>query len=157
MRRILSIVVSLIISLWLGGLVMMFIAVPTLFQTFAAARPVAGNAAAGIFHAFERYQLVLAAIGLIATFGWRLISGKRAAKLKTVAFTLLSLATVAAVSSTVFITPKIDAMRLHGETYGPTFGRLHGISMSLYFSESILLLIAAVLLPSIIARDGGRG
>jgi hypothetical protein len=49
-------------------------------------------------------------------------------------------------------------MRLLGATYGPDFGRLHGISMSLYFSESVLLLIAAVMLPSIIARDGsGRG
>src|ERR1700722_12885738 len=103
MRRFLSILVSITTSLWLGGLVMMFIAVPTLFQTFAAARPMAGAAAAGIFHAFERYQLILAAIGLITTFGWRLISGKRAAKLKTVAFTLLSLATVAAASSTLFI------------------------------------------------------
>jgi hypothetical protein len=157
MRRFLSILVSLTTSLWLGGLVMLFIAVPTLFQTFAAARPVAGNAAAGIFHAFERYQLILAAIGLIATFGWRVTARKRTAMLKTVCFTLLSLATVAAAGSTLFVTPKIDAMRLRGETYGPAFGRLHGISMSLYVAESVLLLIAGLLLPSIIARDGGRG
>jgi hypothetical protein len=156
MRRFLSIIVSITISLWLGGLVMIFIAVPTLFHTFAAARPVAGNAAAGIFHAFERYQLVLAAVALAATFGWRVTSGKRTTMLKTVGFALLSLATVAAASSTIFITPKIDAMRLRGETYGPDFGRLHGISMSLYFTEAVLLLIAAILLPSIIARDSSR-
>jgi len=348
MRQFLSILVSVTISLWLGGLVMIFITVPTLFQTFAAARPVAGNAAAGIFHAFERYQLVLAAVGLIATFAWRVVvrepnaasgiigskqsepgpaeavpaptanlsklvqrilngndlptfandlltaqavavggseaawflvepspekdaalrlvchirpddstsamrdaavsafqdlirpclvqnrdgaieiasptavdrktqfclitlhrakdvvvavsavitrcidteqarkllmnmqlmggcfelyvlrknpdatrlehvpSGSQTAMLKTACFALLALATVAAASSTLFITPRIDAMRLHGETYGPTFGRIHGISMSLYFFEALLLLIAVLLLPSIIARDGGR-
>ncbi len=156
MRRFLSILVFIATSLWLGGLVTIFIAVPTLFHTFAAARPVAGNAAAGIFHAFERYQLILAAVGLISLFAWRVTSGKQAAMLKTACFALMSLATVAAASSTLFITPRIDAMRLHGVTYGPDFGRLHGLSMSLYFSESLLLLITVLLLPSIIARDGNR-
>jgi hypothetical protein len=153
MRRFLSILLCVTWALWLGGLVMIFIAVPALFRTFANARPVAGNAAAGIFHAFERYQLVLAAIGLITTFVWRLVSGNRGAMLKTACFGLLSLATVAAASSTLFVTPNIEAMRLVGETYGPAFGRLHGLSMSLYFFESVVLLIAGLLLPSMIVRD----
>ena len=153
MRRFLAILVCITWGLWFGGLVMLFIAVPTLFHTFANARPVAGNAAAGIFHAFERYQLILAAVSLLATFSWRLVSAKRAQMRKTITFALLSLATVAASSSTLFITPKIDAMRIQGETYGPAFGRLHVISMSLYFVESVLLLVAGLLLPSIISRD----
>ena len=153
MRRFLSILVCLTWALWLGGLVTLFITVSTLFQTFANARPVAGNAAADIFHVFERYQLVLAAIGLIATLIWRLTSGRRTVMFKTLLFAMLSLATVAAAISTIFVSPKIDLMRLQGQTYGPTFGRLHGISMSLYVSETGLLLIAGLLLPSAIARD----
>jgi hypothetical protein len=153
MRRFLSILVCITWALWLGGLVMLFIAVPTLFRTFANARPVAGNAAAGIFHAFERYQLVLAAISLLATFWWRVVSAKRAAALKTFSFTLLSLATVLSACSTLFITPRIDAMRLAGLTFDPGFGRLHGLSMTLYFFESVLLLFAGLLLPATIARD----
>lgn len=157
MRRLLSITVSITLALWLGGLITLFLAVTSLFHTFAD-RSRAGMAAAGIFHTFERYQLILAAVALVATFGWRLLPVRRPAapQLKTGLFALLALAAMAAVYSTMLVTPGIEALRERGITGGAEFARLHGTSMLLYVGEAVLLLVAGLLVPTAIARDAAN-
>lgn len=129
-------------ALWLGGIVTIFLCAQALFARFADNREVAGAATSSLFLVFARYQLVLAAVALIATAIWRWRSpGRRA----TVFFTLLALATIAAVISGGWITPQLETMRLEGTTKQPRFGQLHGLSMLLFTAEAVLLLIGGLL------------
>jgi hypothetical protein len=179
MQRLLAAVVTIAWALWFGGVVMLLLAVSSLFHTFvheptvealapfgvsteAAAVPnsplrrvLAGSAAGGVFHRFERYQLAVAAVALLATFGWRLTGGGPP-RLKTALFALLALATVAAVVNTTRVTPRVDAIRVEALRRGQDvslspkkaeFGKLHGISMAVYTTEAALLLLAGLVLP----------
>jgi hypothetical protein len=153
MQRVISCLVAIVWGLWLGGLGALFLAVGALFKTFEDRR-LAGTAASGVFRLFERYQLLLAAAGLVLIVAWRVLGG--APRLKTALFGLLALATVLAVSSTLYITPRIEAMRQEGTITGRQFQQLHGVSSILYTSEAALLLIGGFLLPSAIVRDDKR-
>lgn len=145
--------VALAWALWLGGLIALFLAVQAIFhRSFPGDRHLAGTAAAGIFHVFEKYQLGLAAAALLFTFLWRLQKG--APRLKTLLFMLFGVVTVLAVVETLAIAPKIDALRLEGMTSGDDFKRLHGISMMVYAGEALLLLAGAFILPILLRRDG---
>ena len=158
-QRIVAALVAVAWGLWLGGLGAVFLVVTVLFRTIApggaAADPgqrrEAGRVAAAIFHAFERYQLVLAAAGLVLTFAWRVLGG--APRLKTAFFSILALTAALAVTSTLYITPQIDALRDQGVTTGRQFGQLHGLSSVLYTSEAFVLLIGGFVLPSAMLRD----
>ena len=187
MQRLLAAVVTVAWASWFGGVVMLLLAVSSIFHTFqkgptvealtpfgvsteAAVAPtsplhnvLAGAAASGVFHHFERYQLILAAVSLLAAFGWRLVGPPRG--FKTVLFSLLALATVAAVTSTALLTPKVEAIRVEALRRGQDvsqsprkaeFGKLHGVSMAVYTSQAALLLLAGLLLPFATAAGGGR-
>lgn len=149
MQRILSVLVTFAWALWFGGLLMLFITVASLFATFD--RQPAGVAAAGVFRRFEVYQLCLAAAALLATLAWRLLSGR--SRLKVAVLVLFSLATFLAIGSTAFVTPRIEALRLEGETRSPQFQSLHRMSSMFYMAEAALLLVAGLLLPSAIVKD----
>jgi hypothetical protein len=153
MQRVVSCLVAIVWGLWLGGLGALFLAVGALFKTFEERR-LAGTAASGVFRAFERYQLILAAAGLVLIVAWRVLGG--APRLKTALFGLFGLATVLAASSTLYITPRLEALRLEGISTGRQFQQLHGVSLTLYTAEAALLLIGGFLLPPAIARDDRR-
>src|SRR3954470_13149332 len=151
-QRFLSVLVTLAWGLWFGGLVTLFMAVTSLFQTFGTQRSIAGMGAASIFRRFELFQLALAAAALLATLAWRMISGQ--SKLKVAILALMSVATVLAMVETAYVARKIEEMRGQGDTQSTQFKRLHGASMALYMGETVLLLVAGLMLPSAIGRDG---
>lgn len=156
MRRVLPSLLVIVCSLWLGGLVTLFIVVKSLFVTFDADHTLAGLAASGIFGSFNRYQLVLAAIALVGSFFWRIQSRRGGV---TALFFCFGLAAFAAIIVAGIITPHLDAMRLAQKTHTPEFARLHGISMLLYLGEMICLVGAGLLLPALIrsvAQDEPR-
>ncbi|MDB5297934.1 MAG: hypothetical protein JWO31_3917 [Phycisphaerales bacterium] len=124
MNRVLSVLLSLAWAVWVGGLVGVFLAVTSLNRTFVDDRDAFGRAASGVFAAFERVQLGLAAATLLLTFLWRLRGG--AARLKTALFVLLALSSVAAVVGTTVVTPKLDRLRLAGTRKWLEFMSLHG-------------------------------
>lgn len=142
MRRFLSTIVLLAWGLWFGGLIVLFMAVQTLFNTFP--RETAGQGAARIFHAFNLYQLALAAVALAATFAWRVIGPPR---LKTTLFVLFAVATVGACVIVMYFTPRIEMLQHQGMTQTEQFKRLHGYSMLTYVGETVALLVAGVLMP----------
>jgi uncharacterized membrane protein len=154
MQRLLSILVTLAWALWFGGLLTLFIAVQSLFATFGDQRAIAGSAAAGIFRRFELFQLALAAAALLATLAWRILSGR--SKLKVAILMLLCLATVCAIVEAAFVARTMERLRSEGQTQTDEFRTLHGRSMMLYMGETVLLLIAGLLLPSAIYRDGNQ-
>jgi hypothetical protein len=154
MQRFLSVLVTLAWGLWFGGLVTLFMAVTSLFQTFGTQRSIAGMGAASIFRRFELFQLALAAAALLATLAWRMIAGRSGVKVGILA--LMSVATVLAMVETAVVARKIEALRGQGDTQSAQFKKLHGGSMALYVGETVLLLAAGLLLPSAIAQDAKR-
>ena len=147
--RSLSTVLTLAWGLWFGGLITLFIAVTSLFNTFAGDRSLAGSAAAGVFRRFELYQLVLAAAAVIAAFALRAAARGHApaARRGTIVLVTVVLAAGLAVVSTFVVTARIDAMRLQRQSDTPEFRKLHGISMTLYLAEATLLLATGLALP----------
>jgi hypothetical protein len=136
--------VTIVWGLWFGGLIVLFLAVQSLFNTFATRHDLAGQGAAHIFHAFNAYQLALAAAALIGTVIWR-ISGPP--KLTTALFVFFALATVGACIITMYFTPHIEMLQHQGLTQSSQFKKLHGLSMMVYLAETASLLIAGLLLP----------
>jgi uncharacterized protein DUF4149 len=124
-------------SLWLGGLVLLFVIVQTLFN--AEPHDIFIEVAPRIFLAFERYQLLLAGLALLGTFGWRLANPSIGI---SAVFTLFAAATIGALSSTMFITPHLEDLRLHDQLSSPQFARLHGLSMLVYSAQVLLLTVA---------------
>jgi hypothetical protein len=143
MQRILYTLVSIVWSLWFGGLILLFMAVQSLFDTFADRHDIAGRGAQHIFHLFDRYQLSLAASALILTFIWRVVSPRSG---RTILFTGFALATLGAVVIATVISPKIAAMSAQGLSHTPQFLKMHGISMAVYLAETIVLFITGLLL-----------
>lgn len=133
--------VLLAVALWLGGLAGLLLAVNTLFGWD---RAVAAEAAPRLFAAFEPLVLVVAAVAIAGTVGWRLIACTRAKRLLMLS---LLLAGVAATLAIAVVSPRIEYLRLEG--YGGTehFRRWHGISMLLYSGQFLLVLVGACLLP----------
>jgi hypothetical protein len=99
----------------------------------------------------NRYQLVLAAIALIASFIWRIQSRRSGV---TGLFFCFGLAAFAAIIVTGVIAPHLEAMRIAQQTHTPEFGRLHGISMLLYLGEMVCLIAGGFILPILIRRIG---
>lgn len=152
MHRLLSTFVVLAWGLWFGAIVMVFVAVTSLFTTFADQTTVAGKAAAGIFRRFEVVQLGAAAVAVVGAVALR-VRG-RGTWAATGLVGLLSLATVGAIASTFVLTPRIDALRKQGvPSASADFKSLHRTSSAVYSSQAVLLLAAGVLLPGVIVRS----
>jgi len=151
MSRIASTVAWVCVALWLGGMIFLFLAVQTLFAAFPrATSDVALQGAPALFRAFEKYQIVVAALALIGTFAWYLT---RRDRLVMAVFVLLALAAAGAVVSTTLVTTRMERLRMAGESTSPQFRKLHGRSMMIYTSQAALLLGAAVMLPLAAGRD----
>lgn len=156
MSRALATIVTLAWALWFGGVVTLFIAVSSIFKTFHPDRALAGTAAAGVFHAFERYQLALAAVAVVAAVLWRLTGGRRpGAGIKTAVAALLALAAVAALVESFHVAPQIERLRVEKRTAEDAFKNLHGASMILYTSGAAVLLVAGLLVPAAVCREAG--
>jgi hypothetical protein len=133
MRKLWQTVAQFAWGLWLGGLVATFIFVVTLFHED---HDLAVQTAPKLFHVFERYQLILAAVLLGSTI-----------LLKKTWTSLLFLLTAAgAVVSPLFITPRIAALQQAGQTHTPLFAQLHGLSMLVYTADAALLLAGGLIL-----------
>ena len=139
MRHVLALVVLLVWGLWFGGLVTLFLMVTHLFSSDRATAVVA---APKMFFAFERYQMLLAAVALIAAALWRLLHRR---EVLTILFFLFAIAATGTVLLARLIT-RMDVIRRAGESSGPIFKRLHGQSMTLFTIEAIALFFAGGLL-----------
>jgi hypothetical protein len=151
MRRAITLASQFILllawALWFGGMMALFLFVQKLFHEN---RTVAIDAAPRMFLAFELYQLILAAIALVAAFVWRL---GVPSKLITSVFTLLGIATFIAVVGTMMVTPKMEQLRRAGQSSDPRFMKLHGISMALYSGEAAFLLAGGVVAFIALGKD----
>ncbi len=136
MRRIVPYIIALCIALWLGGLVTLFMSVSFMFKTD---RPIAMLAAPMMFHIFERFQLVMAAVSLVSTIVWRLYA---CTKPKQALLACLMVAALLAIAQYKLIAPPLNRLRLEGNSGSDEFKRLHGHSMRLYVGTTVMTLIA---------------
>ena len=151
MHRLLSTIVLLAWALWFGAIVMVFVAVTSLFKTFPDRRPVAGLAAAGVFRSFEALELIAAPLALIAALALRRRGIGSGASVLLVS--LLSLATLGALTARFLITPRIEALRSQGvASSSDQFKTLHRSATGVYTSQAVVLLAAGLVLPGVIAR-----
>ncbi|MBC8109170.1 MAG: hypothetical protein H7Z14_21465 [Anaerolineae bacterium] len=148
MNRLLQIAASVALALWLGGLVALFLFVGALFRED---RTLAISAAPTLFNSFATYQLFLGMIGLIALFFWRSMVRSRWISTIIVLF-IISLALAAYVMFSMI--PEMEAIRIGGQSGdSPRFKTLHGMSMIFYTSQTIALLLAAMMIPLAISAD----
>jgi hypothetical protein len=140
-RNIAAVLVSVCWALWLGGLVALFLFVTRLFSFD---RNLAIQTAPQLFAVFERYQIVLAALGLVSIMGLR-VSGKSVQI--AALFWLFAIATLPAALGPIFISRRMQALVADGQTGTPEFKKLHGESMLLYSGETLVLLAAGTVLP----------
>ena len=137
-------------GLWFGALFALFLFVTTLFHNN---REIAVQAAPQLFVAFQKYHLILAAIALVATVAWRIVSRS---KLVLAIFLFLGVAACCGVAVTIWIVGPMEALRQAGMSGSEEFKRLHGRSMMLYTAQAVMLLISGMVLPFAIASDGKR-
>ena len=166
MRYFFSAVATIAWGLWFGGVIGLFVfLLGVLFKTFGAERSeLFGETATVTFVLFEKCQLILGAIALVAAFGWR-VSAPGASR--TVLFCLLAVAAVASITSSRAITPQIVQIRqqqmarkLTGEAPDvpavQKFQKLHALSMWVYLTQTLALLAAGAVLPVAARSDGAR-
>jgi hypothetical protein len=150
LRKMAAGLVCLSWGLWFGGLGALFLFVADLF---GRDRPTALVAAPEMFLVWERYQLVVAAAGLVGAVAWRVLSGSVRV---TVIFSLLAVAAVPAALGPIFVTSRMEQLRQQGLSSGEEFKKLHGISMMVYSGEVLVLLGAGVALPWAMREGLGR-
>jgi hypothetical protein len=141
LRKIAAGLVCIAWGLWFGGLGSLFLFVTRLF---AEDRPTALQAAPRMFLAFERYQLLLAMAALLGAVVWRVLA--RSVRV-TVLFWMLAAASLPAALGPMFLTSRMEQLRVRGETSSPEFKKLHGESMIIYCAETLVLLAAGLTLP----------
>lgn len=143
MIRSLSILTTLAVALWLGGLGALF---TFAFSFFGTDRVLAGRAAPVLFQSFAYYHLIAAGVALVAAVAWRMIGGSRRLTALAVA---IGLGTACAIGSTLVLgkmeqlrrdDPRPDMMEQ------PTFRRMHITSSTLYGIEAAAVLAAMILL-----------
>ena len=152
MQCLLRVLTSLVWALWFGGVMGLFLSVQILFHQ--TDRSVFLESAPRLFIAFERYQLVLAATSLVFAFARRVMAPKPGLTALCVLFVI---AAAGAIVERTLITPRIEAMRILGQTHTPQFMRLHGLSMCVYMTVAIILLLAGVVQSLMVGKGRCTG
>lgn len=151
MRYFLSVLLTLLWALWIGGQATLVLLIMTLFFKDRATAVKAGPI---MFPAFERYQLVLASVAiavcaLLAVFSQR--------KMFVGILVFFILAAAGGLISRTVVTPKMVGLWNENRSEGPEFNALHRKSQLLYNSEFVLLLVAGSMIPAATRSALGRG
>jgi hypothetical protein len=151
MKTLAATVVTLAWGLWLGGLGTLFAVLGTIFNPPGYSRSQQGDFAQRLFPVFERMQLIFAAVALVGTAAWWFVNRQG---LKMVLFALFAVATCVAVAETTIVTPRVQKLSAQGMRGTPEFENAHHLSSRVYSSGAVVLLVAGLLLPTTIKRDG---
>src|SRR4051794_3670218 len=106
MRRLTSIASLFAWSLWFGGTIALFVFVQALFRND---RAIAIQAAPQLFDVFQKYQLILAAVTLVAVVAWRIAAPSAWI---VACFVLLAVATFAGVGISLWPMPRMTQLRM---------------------------------------------
>ena len=135
MLKLLRIILGLALSIWLGALVMTLLAVTTLFARFprATGSTVAVEGAPAVFAAFEESMRWVALAALLLSALYALASRRKFAFIFPLITT--AIATAMLFVSVVFITPKLNQLRVEDKSQSPEFRQGHSTSNVLYLIQ----------------------
>jgi hypothetical protein len=154
MRYIMSVILTISWALWIGGIAAVLLAVTAIFNEYPSdQRALAGRATAAVFRSFSFYELIVAAVALVAVVALRLMKPGYS---RTGLFVLLALAALMAAISAGLITPRIDDLRAQGQSHSDAFKQLHGVSMTLFSGRALLLLAGSFFIPLALLRNSDR-
>ena len=146
MRYLTSALVTLSTSLWFGGLVTLALLVMAVFISSGLDRETAGRATSSMFVWFGKAQLVVAAVALIATF---LAYLQRRGGVVILLFILQAVSTVGAVVFNMYIVPKLEGLRLAGQSKSADFQSLHKQSENLMSVVILIMFVATLVVPAV--------
>jgi uncharacterized membrane-anchored protein len=146
MRYLTAAMVILFTSLWLGGLITLALLVMAVFIGSGLDRETAGRATSSMFVWFGKAQLVIATFALIATF---LAYLQRRGPMIVVLFTLLTIAALGAVAFSMYVVPRLEELRIAGQSQSPDFQTLHKQSERLMTAAILVVLAATLMLPAL--------
>jgi Domain of unknown function (DUF4149) len=140
MRYVLLLLVWISWALWLGATMAVFVFALNLFHTHPA---IAAEANSAMFVVFGSYEMILAGIALLAT-GLLLISFPK----KATALLVLCLVLAAGMSLTsgMGFTPRMEVLRVQGQSHSEEFRRLHKKCMLAMTMQIGMLLVCGSLL-----------
>lgn len=150
MNRLLSIIATISVALWLGGLATLMLLVSGLF---ARAHELGAEVAPVLFERFAYYHLIVGAVAIVAVVLWRMRDARR---VLTVLAICTGIGLASAMISEMLITPKMQQLRRDDQSGGQTFAQLHRASEIVYGIETLALAAAAGLLPFGSAGAGRR-
>jgi len=135
MLHFLRIILGLALSVWLGALVMTLLAVTKLFARFprATGSTVAVEGAPAVFAAFEESMRWIALVALLLSALYALALRRRFAAV--LPFITTAIATAMLFVSIIFITPKLNQLRIEGKSQSPEFRQGHNTSNVLYLIQ----------------------
>jgi uncharacterized membrane-anchored protein len=145
MRYLTTSLAVLTISIWLGGVVTLALLVMAVFMASGLDHESAGRATSAMFIWFGRAQLVVGALALIAVFLGYL---QRRGVIPVLLFVMLAIAAVGAVVFSSYFVPRIDALRIAGQSDSGEFKSLHRQSEQLMQGITAVIFIATTMLPA---------
>jgi hypothetical protein len=149
MRYLLSLIVNAAWALWFGATIATFVFAIHLFRVHPG--EVASQANSAMFVVFGEYELVLAAVAILAT-GMMLVS--RPTKPLVVLLAALVFSGAVAMTAGMGLTPRMEILREQGKSHSDEFKRLHGRSMMAMTAQSVLLLLCLPLIHSATSTRG---
>lgn len=150
MTRFLSVVTTIAVALWVGGLAALMLLVGGLF---ARSHELGVEAAPVLFEQFAYYHLIVGGIALVGAVLWRMRSPSR--WLTTLAV-CVAIGLAAALVTEMFISPKMHQLQRDGQSGDAAFASLHRTSETTYGIEALAALVACGLLPACIRRTERR-
>lgn len=150
MNCLLSIIATIAVALWLGGLATLMLLVSGLF---ARSHELGANVAPVLFERFAYYHLIVGGVAIVAAIFWRLRDARR---VLTVLAICTGIGLASAMISEMLITPKMQQLRRDDLSGGSTFQQLHRASEMVYGIETLAILAAAGLLPACSGGAAGR-
>ena len=136
----------LVVSLWLGGMLTLFICVMALFTRD---RATANVAAPILFDAFDLYQRVLAVAGVVLS---ALLAWTRPRLATFIVPGVLLLCAGGAAAMSFYVMPEMRDHLSENMQRASQFNAMHGLSEQIYTAIAILLLIPFFILSLISTR-----
>lgn len=130
----------LVLALWLGGMVALFIFIQALFEHDRSTAQAAGPV---LFHVFDVYQRILAGAGVVLAV---LLAWRGAGWARWPVLLLVLVAAAGAVVMAVHVMPETLRLTELGQTDSARFKELHGQAIMIYTAEATALLAGLVFL-----------
>jgi hypothetical protein len=147
MRYLLLLLVAVAWALWFGATLATFVFGLNLFHTHPA---IAGEANSAMFLIFGKYEMILAAIALLASGVLMLAYPSKPA---IVLFACFILVGGMAMTSGLGFTPRMEMLRAQGQSHSHEFRRLHEKSMIAMTAQAGMLLLSGAILLLAVPRD----